>query len=199
MTLRLVFGCDPGIGGAIAALADGKVVAITDTPKRPRRTGHDEVNVSAMTKWVREVRAALVGAAELAVIEDVQPMPNKKDGTGMGATSAFQYGRTVQAFHDVFEILGVPRRLITAQSWKKAAGVPSPALMPDEKQRKDYSRTLVLQRHPAVADEIDTKTRGQPRSEAILMAEWGQRELGHEASVNDDPFGLKGTPAVAAP
>lgn len=172
-THRLIFGCDPGITGAIAVLADGKVFTVFDTPVRARATGNnDEVNVSALAEAIRAARTIHAGAAELAVIENVQPMPSRGAQRGMGAVSAFQYGRTVQAFHAVFELLGVPVKLVHAVRWKKEVGMPSRAQIEDDAQRKDYARTLAIRFYPQVADKLTTKSRGQPRAEAILIARW---------------------------
>lgn len=172
-THRLVFGCDPGITGAIAVLADGKVFTVFDTPVRARKTGNnDEVNVSALVEAIRAARAIHAGASELAAIENVQPMPSRRDRAGMGAVSAFQYGRTVQSFHAAFEILGVPLLLVHASRWKKDVGMPSRAQIEDDAQRKDFARTLAIQCYPDVADRLKTKSRGQPRAEAILIARW---------------------------
>lgn len=172
-THRLVFGVDPGITGAVAVVADGRLVDVFDTPVRARGSGNnDEVNVSALAAAVREYRARHVGASELAAIEHVQPMPSQGARRGMGAVSAFQYGRTVQSFHAVFEILGVPVHLVHASRWKKDVGMPTRDSIPDDAQRKDYARTLVMQKHPEFAERLKTKSRGQPRAEAILIARW---------------------------
>jgi crossover junction endodeoxyribonuclease RuvC len=178
VTLRLVFGADPGIAGAVAALADGEVTAVFDVPVRPRKTSNnDEVDFAALLTLIREVRARHPGAAELAAVEDVQPMPSQGAKRGMGAVSAFQYGRTVAAFHHAFEALGVPRQYVHASRWKKAVGMPTRAQIEDDAQRKDYARTLVMQKHPALAEQLKTKGRGQPRAEAVLIAECAYREM----------------------
>lgn len=174
MTHKLIFGIDPGISGAIAALADGVVDSIIDTPVRARGSGgKDEVNVAALVAHVREVRARHVGAAELACLEHVQPMPSREGQRGMGAVSAFQYGRTVQAFHDVFEILAVPRHLVHASTWKPDVGMPTKQQVEDMARRKDFARTLAGRLYPGSADLFKTKVRGQPRAEALLIAHWG--------------------------
>lgn len=172
MTYRLVWGVDPGITGAVAALADGVVVALFDTPVRARKTGNDEVNLSALIEEVRNVRARHVGASEVAAIENVQPMPSQGAKRGMGAVSAFQYGRTVQSFYAVFEFLHVPIVLVHSTRWKREAGMPTRAEVEDDAQRKDYARTLAIRKYPALAEQFKTKSRGQPRAEALLIAGW---------------------------
>lgn len=175
MTARLVFGCDPGITGAVAVLADGEVVALFDTPVRARKSGNDEVNLSAFVEEVRRVRALHVGAYEVAAIENVQPMPSQGAKRGMGAVSAFQYGRTVQSFYAVFELLRIPVVPVHASRWKRDVGMPTKAEVADDKQRKDYARTLAIQKYPGVADQLKTKSRGQPRAEALLIATWAHK------------------------
>lgn len=164
MTLRLTFGIDPGLSGAVAALIDGEPGPILDMPTFHNGTAN-EVNAHALAAWIRGVRAQHGGAYISACIEQVRAMPDKGGPTvrKMGAQSSFNFGDGFGQVKAVFRVMGLDPVLVEAMAWKRHMGLL--------KQDKDASRVLALRRFPSVADQLQRK-KDVGRSDALLIALW---------------------------
>ena len=156
MTLRLTFGIDPGLSGAVATLVDGEPGDAIDMPTR--MVGEwNEVDAHALAKWIREQRAAHSGAYVSACIEKVGARPTD------GGTSAFRFGESSGKVKAVLEALGIPYTRAIPRVWKQHFGLV--------KAEKDASRQLALRRFPAIADRLRRK-KDDGRAEALLLALW---------------------------
>lgn len=164
--LRLVFGCDPGVSGALALqvqMANLSLVSeVYDLPVRLRKTGKKEIDAAQLAQLVRDLRARFPGAAELFCVEDVNAMPSR-EGRGMGATSAFQFGRGLGVIEGVVETLKIPLQKVQAQHWKRLWNLRG--------VDKDYARTVAIQRYPVAAGRLERK-KDVGRAEALLIAGW---------------------------
>ena len=77
MTLRITFAIDPGLGGAIAILADGVPLAVHDMPTM-EVGDKTEVDAAKLAAIIRGERAAHRGAYFSGCIERVRAMPPRK-------------------------------------------------------------------------------------------------------------------------
>ena len=81
MTMRVTFGVDPGLSGAVAVLLDGEPGPILDMPTFHNGTAN-EVDAAKLATFIREVRAGHPGAYFSVCLEGVRAMP---DGGGGAA------------------------------------------------------------------------------------------------------------------
>lgn len=164
MTMRLTFGVDPGLTGAVATLIDGEPGPILDMPLMDEGTG-DEVDARALVLFVREQRAAHPGAYVSVVLERIHARPmrdndgNVKEGGKARHSLAEGYGQ----LKATFRVLGIPLTLVQPAVWKRhfhLTGKP-----------KDASRVLAISRFPSASNELKFKKNGG-RADALLMALW---------------------------
>lgn len=156
MTLRLTFGIDPGLSGAIATLIEGEPGPMLDMPTR--KVGDwNEVDAVALTAWVREIRSQHPGAVFGACVEKVGARPAD------GGTSAFRFGEGAGAVRGVLESLNIPITRAIPAVWKRHYGLIG--------TDKDAARLLAIRRFPAAADRLKRKKDGG-RADALLLALW---------------------------
>lgn len=164
MTLRLTFGIDPGLTGAVATLIDGAPGPIFDMPTFHNGTAN-EVKASALADFLREVRGQHPGAFESACVERVRAMPNKQiPGQAprtMGAQSSFNFGDGFGQIKATLRVMGIAECLVEAQSWKRHMGL----LGTD----KDAARLLAIRRFPGAAHYLQRK-KDSGRADALLIA-----------------------------
>lgn len=164
MTLRLTFGIDPGLSGAIVTLVDDEPGPMLDMPTFHNGTGN-EVDAGALSDWIRDLRQKHRGAYISACIEQVRAMPNKQRGEHrtMGAQSSFNFGDGFGQVKAVFRVLGIGPEMVEAQAWKRHMGLL--------KQEKDAARLLAIRRFPNAADRLQRK-KDCGRADALLIALW---------------------------
>lgn len=166
MTLRLTFGIDPGLTGAIATLADGEPGPILDMPTFHNGTAN-EVDARALSEWFREQCRQHSDAYISVCIERVRAMPNKqipgKAPRTMGAQSSFNFGDGFGQIKAVCRVLGMVPVLVEAQSWKRNLGLLG--------TEKDAARLLAIRRFPTAADRLQRK-KDSGRADALLLALW---------------------------
>jgi hypothetical protein len=156
VTLRLTFGLDPGLTGAIATLIDGEPGPILDMPTR--KVGDwGEVDAGALAAWIRGIRIQHSGAYVSACVEKVGAMPSD------GATSAFRFGESAGRIKAVLEVLAIPYTRVVPASWKRHYGLIG--------QEKDMARLLAIRRFPCQSETLKRKKDGG-RSDALLIALW---------------------------
>ena len=160
MTLRLTFGIDPGLSGAIATLIDGEPGPILDMPVM--QVGEKtEVDAFAFAGFIRKVRGEHAGAYVSACIERVRAMP--VEGRKQGAQSSMNFGDNYGKAKAALEALGIPYTRAEPASWKRRFGLLG--------TEKDAARVLAVTRFPAVADQLRRKKDGG-RADALLIALW---------------------------
>ena len=164
MTLRLTFGIDPGLSGAIATLIDGEPGPILDMPIFHNGTAN-EVDAAALAQFIRTMRSGHPGAHVSACIERVRAMPDRVGGVErkMGAQSSFNFGDGFGQVKATFRVLGVAPVLVEALSWKRQFGLIG--------TEKDAARVLAIRRFPSVERELARK-KDQGRADALLIGLW---------------------------
>lgn len=155
----LIVGIDPGVSGALVLLDGTALVDAVPMPtveietgKRKRREIVDERVRETLDSW----------GPHLAVIEKVHAMPDQ------GVTSMFSFGAGWGLVRGICCGLGIPRELITPQTWKKImlAGYPD-----------DAEELVASQLWPGVkwAEYAPTKAGRAGLFDAALIAEAGRR------------------------
>lgn len=165
MTLRVTFGVDPGLTGAVATLVDGEPGPILDMPKRAatKTTNRDEVDEAALAEWVRGIARQHPGASFSACIERVGATP--AEGRKQGGASMFNFGDGAGVVRAVFGTLRIPYVRVQPSQWKKRFGLTG------EGKEKDDARLLALARFPSAAPLLKLK-KHDGRAEALLLALW---------------------------
>jgi crossover junction endodeoxyribonuclease RuvC len=148
---RIIVGIDPGITGGIATLYDGDDVGLDAMPVFTARSGKQEINPAGLY-------TILEGADEIW-IEQVGAMP------GQGVTSMFNFGKSLGIIIGVSAGLQIPYNFVTPQSWKKAFGLIN--------SDKDYARSLMIQKYPALAHRVARKKDGGI-ADAFWIAQYGK-------------------------
>lgn len=156
MSTVLVLGIDPGQTGAVAVYDGERIEAVFDMPTMPRLHGKgNQVDPYALTTVLIDLRA---GRRASAIIEAVSAMP------GQGVSSTFHFGESLGVVLGVLGALQVPVRMVTPARWKRAAGILG--------RDKDAARTLAIQHHPEVADQL-TRKKDIGRADAVCIARFG--------------------------
>lgn len=154
MTLRLTFGIDPGLTGAVAVLLDGEPGPIIDIPTR--KVGDwGEVDAQQLALFLRDQRASHPGAYVSACVEKVGARPAD------GGTSAFRFGETAGKIKGVLEALGIPYSRAIPAVWKRSMGLIG--------TDKDAARLLAIRRFPGAAHLLQRK-KDNGRADALLLA-----------------------------
>lgn len=156
MTLRVTFGIDPGLSGAVATLVDGEPGPVLDMPV-VQVGDWREVDAAALAAWIRGVRAQHPGADFSACVEKVSARP------GDGGTSAFRFGEGYGQIKAVLGVLGIPYSRAIPAVWKRHMGLLG--------TEKDAARQLALVRFPDAAHLLQRK-KDNGRADALLLALW---------------------------
>lgn len=169
--LRLTFGVDPGLSGAIATLLDGEPGPILDMPTFHNGTSN-EVDAMAIARFIRDTRAAHAGGYVTACIERVRAMPDRnvpgQPPRKMGAQSSFNFGDGFGQVKAAFRVLGIEPLFVEARSWKSHYGLA---------KEKSASLELARGRFPSVGDQLK-RVKDNGRGEALLIALWADSPAG---------------------
>ena len=153
---KIILGFDPGQTGAVAAFDGERIEAVIDMPTMTRLHGKgNQVDPYTLATALIDLCA---GREATAVLEAVSAMP------GQGVTSTFHFGESVGVVLGVLGALQIPVRMVTPAKWKKAAGLLG--------RDKDAARTLAIQLHPEVADQLARK-KDTGRADAVGIARFG--------------------------
>ncbi len=173
MTLRLTFGIDPGLTGAVATLIDGEPGPMLDMPTT-RVDGKREVNAFALAAWIRDVRAQHPGAYVSACLELVGSVPMA--GRKQGGSSMFAFGDGYGQVKAVLGVLGIRFERVKPEVWKRHFRIPGKSKAPDA------GRCVAIARFPSVADQLQRK-KDSGRADALWLALWlEQQQMGAEAA-----------------
>lgn len=190
--MRVIYGVDPGVTGAVAILVDDRLEVLVDMPSAPNPTGKGNRVVSAaLAEIVRDVqlRWPLSSAEHVAVIERVQAMPTDS------GPSAFGFGYAAGVVEGVLAAMGVAVEFVPPAKWKTDVGLAVKRDKPPEgetKQQararrgavqsalKDASRGMAARLFPASAGEFARK-KDDGRAEAALVARWYSHRRGDAA------------------
>lgn len=151
-------GIDPGQTGAIAAYEDGMMVAVADMPTSARLHGNGlQVDAGELASIIIRMRRGNFHFTTVN-LEAVSAMP------GQGGSSMFRFGESLGVVLGVLGALQIPVYWVTPQKWKKAANLIG--------KDKDAARTLIIQQHPEIADQLARK-KDIGRAEACCIAKFG--------------------------
>lgn len=106
-------GIDPGAGGGIAILCQGKLETSVAMPTVINKAGKRRIDAAALAATVRKMRP------DLAFIELVGPMPRD------GSAGSFWFGKAAGIPEGVLAALGVGFETVAPQVWKKRLAVPA--------------------------------------------------------------------------
>lgn len=146
-----IIGIDPGFTGALCVIR-GDEVMFHDMPLMDSRTGKNLINSTELAGILRRYHSD--GGATIT-LERVGAMPRQ------GSSSTFRFGEGYGIVQGVAAALGIPVQFVTPQVWKKAVGLQG--------AEKDYSRTLAIQRFPAIAPHLARK-KDIGRADAFWLA-----------------------------
>lgn len=150
---KLTIGIDPGISGAIVVLEDGQPIEWLRMPST-KLASSSRVNGAELAAFLR-------GFLHVhCYLERVGAMP------GQGVTSMFTFGHSAGVVEGVLGGLCIPFTMVTPQTWKKHAGLPSGS-------EKDAARARAVQLWPSWR-VLDKKGEGQAMADAALIARFGE-------------------------
>jgi crossover junction endodeoxyribonuclease RuvC len=146
----MIISIDPGLTGAIAVFAQGKLNKVEDIPTSAKTHGKgNQINATLLAAmiyyWPR---------IDKAIIERVGPMPKQ------GVTGVFGFGRSLGVIEGILASRLIPVEWVTPQKWKKYHGLIG--------KDKDASRTLVIEKYPDYADQFSRK-KDIGRADAVLI------------------------------
>ena len=152
----IIFGIDPGLGGAISVLENKKVIEVFDMPtmidgKKNKR----QVNGAQVTNIIKE---RLNGDEEIiVVVEHVNAMP------GQGVTSMFNFGQSFGVIKGICAALSLPIYFVRPMKWKKHFNLI--------KTNKDAGRTKAIEVYPEISSKLSRK-KDSNKADAILIARY---------------------------
>jgi crossover junction endodeoxyribonuclease RuvC len=156
----IVIGVDPGLGGAIAAVTQHRLLDVDDMPTEDmggKATVKRRVSCSLLATLLRDYRARYGGEEWLVVMERVSA------GSGQGVASAFSFGDSYGAVRGVVQTMRMRMELVTPSQWKQSLKVP---------KDKNVARTIASTRWPESAAHFARK-KDDGRAEAALIAQYG--------------------------
>lgn len=161
--LRLTFGVDPGLSGAIVTLLDGEPGPMLDMPTLQVGDWR-EVDGASLAAWIRLIRAQHPGADVGACVEKVSARP------GDGGTSAFRFGEGYGQIKAVLSVLSIEYSRAIPAVWKRHMGLIG--------TDKDAARLLAIKRFPSAEPQLRRKKDGG-RGDALLLALWHENTQVH--------------------
>lgn len=196
----IVVGIDPGISGGISVL-DGDAATVHDTPTSVRKVG------TKLKRRVDPVALARLLGLEINVLDPTTEAVVFVERAGasphMGVSSAFAYGECFGLVVGILAHLGVPTRLVTAVTWKRAMGLVtkgSRELGRNEARDKSPALELARKLYPKLADKL-ALAKHDGRAEALLLAHYGAELLDEEAAEKAGPLFVakRRAPALVQP
>lgn len=173
MTLRLTLGCDPGLSGCIAVLADGHPFRLIDMPFVTLKNGKHRLDPYELSMCLRTAIMIHPGAHVSAVVEVVGSAP--MEGRKQGGSSMFGFGQSDGMVRGILGCLRIPVTEVHPITWKNHYGLL--------KTEKDVARLLAIRRFPSIAHDLKRKKDGG-RADALLLALWHENtdQLGRAAA-----------------
>ena len=152
----IIFGIDPGLGGAISVLENKKVIEVFDMPTMiDGKKNKKQVNGAQVTNIIKD---RLNESKEIIVgVEHVNAMP------GQGVTSMFNFGQSFGVIKGICSALSLPIFFVRPTKWKKHFNLI--------KTNKDASRTKVIQTYPEISSKL-SKKKDSNKADAILIARY---------------------------
>ena len=162
----IFLGIDPGATGAVALIRTDGSVTFWDTPVVHIKSGKKtktEMNAFAASELLEEIRDGNNDTV-FVTIEKVSSMP------GQGVASMFSFGKNFGTWLGILAALKFPLQQVAPVSWKKK-------IMSDMGKEKDASRVKAMQLFPNTQRDLNL-VKHHGRADALLIAEYGRRQLG---------------------
>ena len=151
--MKYRIGIDPGATGAIVVMEDDfRLIEWAHMPVMKVGSAI-RVNGAEVAQMLRDFDCGN------AYLEQVGAMP------GQGVASMFNFGHSAGTIAGVLAAMSIAVTLVTPQSWKKRAGIPSGS-------DKDAARSRAIQLWPSWRD-LALKGKGQALADAALIARFG--------------------------
>ena len=161
--MKCFLGVDPGVTGALALLDEhGKLLSIWDMPTMPWGAGGKKRTVDATALSSIFYHLPCSREDVHVFVERVSAMPNPKTGTGMGATSAFNFGMGFGVLLAAIRIHFGEPTLVVPTVWKRHHNLL--------KTEKDASRVMAQEKFPT-ASLARKKDIG--RADSLMIAAYG--------------------------
>ena len=163
--MKIIFGIDPGVSGAICAFKHGKIIEVYEMPtmidgkKNKRQVNGAEVT-NIFKKVIKENLDKSDGRNEdevKVVVEHVTAMP------GQGVTSMFNFGQSFGVIKGICAALKLPIYFVRPTKWKKHFNLI--------KTNKEASRTKVIEVYPEISSKLSRK-KDSNKADAILIARY---------------------------
>ena len=167
----IVIGIDLGLSGAIAILNGSLSPVIVEMPKVESAKGRPTLDLHRICQYAVDHFGVAENTRKLVVAEQLHAMPMDKGGSAAN----FARGYALGSLCGMLVARGIPYQLVAPQTWQKAMllGVPGD----DTKQRS----LIAAQRLFPGVSLLRTprcKKMDDGFSDALLLAEWGRRQLG---------------------
>lgn len=176
MTVQFYLGIDPGLDGAIAALAavgsgaiqllpDECWVADTPTLQGAKRRLYDEAGMVALLRRVS-------GEHTSVAIELSQAMVRADNGRAQGSVSTHATGTGWGLWRGMLAALGLSYTIVAPRTWRSSLGVPVGGSKADV-------GVAVARLHPQLAGELKGPRGGylDGRADALGLAEYARRTM----------------------
>ena len=165
--MSYVIGIDPGNKGAIVVASTSGVVSYYDMPTQ-KNGKREEVVYEEALEIVEEIKLLLGDDGHL-VLEKAAPFK-------MGATSAFNYGRSFAALEILARTCGLPYTMVHPRTWTKVMweGISAKG---DSKQK---SLAAVKRLFPHEYKLLPCNKNGKHKDgpvDALLIAAYGLRKI----------------------
>ena len=152
----IIFGIDPGLGGAISVLENKKVIEVFDMPtmidgKKNKR----QVNGAQISNEIIRRTKNIEKKNTKVIIEQDAAMP------GQGVTSMFNFGQSFGVLKGICSALELPMYFVRPVKWKKYFNLIN--------SEKDASRTKAIEIFPEISS-ILSKKKDANKADAILIA-----------------------------
>lgn len=158
-----IVGIDPGVTGALARFAGGRITDVVDMPVFDGRADGAEI-------------AAYLGiwAPDAVFLEWTQPMPKN------GSIASYSLGLNSGIIIGVVQTLAIPLHRVRPAAWKLAMGLRG--------KPKVASRGLATELFPYFADTF-RRVKDDGRAEAALIARHGAYQMIHQEKAETDGQG----------
>ena len=153
-------GIDPGVGGAVALIAEGGTpIKVFDMPVE-QKGKHKQIAPYILANEL----AAMIQQfyIKAAAIELVASRPK------MGVASSFNFGMSFGVIRGVLAAYAIPTRMITPQRWKSRFNL--------SRKEKDQARADAIARWPQLTGQLKRKM-DVDRADALFIAEFMRTEL----------------------
>lgn len=169
----IVVGIDIGLTGAFSVVMDTRLVALEDMPTREKIGSkaliRREIDGQQLAFRLRACLGDRIDEA-LACLENVRATPGggARGGRDPGASSTFALGETKGVIRGVLECLGIQRRWVEPQSWKRWYGIV------DDKNGK---KAVLKATEIFGLDERISLVKDHNRAEAALLGRYGWQKF----------------------